>query len=83
MATSTPNFGWPVPTLHDPATIADDMLAFAKPVDAVVKGLADRLEAREKIFITHAGDGAYSFHNGLGEPVTVVAGDDGDWEVIV
>lgn len=83
MATTTPHFGFPVPENPDPATIPKDMMTFAIPVDAVIKELSDRVEARENVFAVHDGEGVYSFKNGLGEPVTVVAGDDGDWEVIV
>lgn len=82
MATTTPNFGWPIPTNPDPATIPEDMLTFAVPVDAAIKELSDRVEAQESVYIAHDGDGAYSFQNGLGAPVAVEAGVDGDWQVL-
>lgn len=82
MAVSTPNFGWPVPEKPDPATIPQDILNLAIPIDAVVQQLADRVEAREKVFAVHDSDGTYSFANGLGEPLPVAHTADGAWQVI-
>ncbi|MFW0169298.1 hypothetical protein [Rothia sp. P4278] len=82
MSIATPNFGWPVPVKPDPATIPQDMLNLALPIDAVVQQLSDRVEARESIIVAHDGQGAWSLHNGLGEPVPVHDAGDGDWQVM-
>ncbi|WHS51382.1 hypothetical protein QM007_05330 [Rothia sp. SD9660Na] len=83
MATSTPNYGWPVPQSPDPAQIPKDMLNLAIPIDAIVKEFSDRLEARENVFITHEGEGAYTVANGLGEAVPVKSDGDGTWQVLL
>lgn len=82
MAT-TPNYGWPVPDAPNPDNVPKDMLALAVPIDAVVKELSDRLEARESIFAHHGGDGNWVFANGLGEPVMVSNSREGDWQVLI
>lgn len=83
MATTTPNYGWPIPQDPDPAQVPKDMLNLAIPIDAIIKELSDRVEARESIFITHEEDGSWSFANGLGEPVAVEASQEGDWQVLL
>lgn len=51
-------------------------------IDAQLAGLSARLDAREKIFTTHESDGSWGVQTGLGEPVPVSAGADGDWQVV-
>lgn len=51
-------------------------------IDAKLAELDGRLKARDEVFVAHDGSGAWSVHNGLGEPVDVHAGVDGEWEVV-
>lgn len=81
MAT-TANFGLPVPDSPDPAKVPEHMLNLAVPIDALLRELSDRVEAREKVFVRHQGDGKYSFSNGLGEPIPASHLGDGSWQII-
>lgn len=79
---TTPHAGIPFKGTRSPATIAGDNEEAYRVIDAQLAGLAARLAAREKIFTTHESDGSWGVHTGLGEPVAVNAGADGDWQVI-
>lgn len=47
MATSTPNYGWPLPQNPDPAQIPKDMLNLAMPIDAALQTATDRISEFE------------------------------------
>lgn len=82
MASTTPGMGIPYRETGDPATVAQDNEGAYRVIDARLSELQTRLTAREKIFATHDGDGSWGIRTGLGEPVPVNAGADGDWQVI-
>lgn len=73
---ATPSMGIPYKGQDSPATVATDNEAAYRVIDAKLADLQARQEAREKLFITHTGDGLYTVTNGLGEPVPV--NNDGD-----
>lgn len=62
--------------------MAVDAGAALMVIDAKLAELDGRLKARDEVFVAHDGAGAWSVHNGLGEPVDVHAGVDGEWEVV-
>lgn len=74
--------GIPYRGTRSPATIAGDNEDAYRVIDARLASLSARLDAREKIFVAHESDGSWGVHTGLGEPVTVHAGADGDWQVV-
>ncbi|MCM3510424.1 hypothetical protein M3668_06495 [Rothia sp. P100] len=78
----TAHSGIPYRGNDSPADIDDDNEAAYKVIDAKLADVDSRLAARENVFIVHEGEGQYSFHNGLGEPLAVQANNDGDWEII-
>lgn len=82
MAKTTPSMGIPYRETGDLATVAQDNEAAYRVIDARLSELQTRLAAREKIFATHNGDGSWEVQTGLGEPVSVNAGADGDWQVV-
>lgn len=82
MAGTTPGVGIPYRQDGDPARVAQDNEAAYRVIDAKIAELQTKLAAREKIFTTHAADGAWEVQTGLGEPVPVNAGADGDWQVV-
>lgn len=82
MAKATPSMGIPYRENGDPAKIAQDNEAAYRVIDAKLAELQTRLTAREKIFATHDGDGSWGIQTGLGEPIPVNAGADGDWQVV-
>lgn len=82
MAKATPSMGIPYRETGDLATVAQDNEAAYRVIDARLSELQSRLSAREKIFATHNGDGSWEVQTGLGEPVPVNAGADGDWQVV-
>lgn len=82
MAKATPSMGIPYRETGDLATVAQDNEAAYRVIDARLSELQTRLTAREKIFATHNGDGSWEVQTGLGEPVPVNAGADGDWQVV-
>lgn len=81
MAKTTPGMGIPYKEATDPATVAQDNEAAYRVIDARLADLQTRLTAREKIFAVHERDGSWGVQTGLGEPVPVNAGADGDWQV--
>lgn len=78
----TPHAGIPYAGEDSPARVAVDAGAALMVIDAKLAELDGRLKARDEMFVAHDGAGAWSVHNGLGEPVNVHAGVDGAWEVI-
>lgn len=82
MAKTTPGVGIPYRETGDLATVAQDNEAAYRVIDARLSELQTRLSAREKIFATHDGDGSWGVQTGLGEPVPVNSGADGDWQVV-
>ena len=78
----TPSVGIPFKQDSDPARIASDNEAAYRVIDAQLSELAGKLKARDEGYVAHDGSGAWSVHNGLGEPLAVHAGADGEWEVI-
>lgn len=78
----TPHAGIPYAGEDSPARVAADAGAALMVIDAKLAELDGRLKARDEVFVAHDGAGAWSVHNGLGEPVNVHAGADGAWEVI-
>lgn len=82
MAKTTPGMGIPYKEATDPATVAQDNEAAYRVIDSRLSELHTRLTAREKIFTTHEGNGSWGVQTGLGEPVPVNAGADGDWQVV-
>lgn len=82
MANTTPSMGIPYRETGDLATVAQDNEAAYRVIDARLSELQTRLTAREKIFVTHDGDGSWEVQTGLGEPVPVTAGADGNWQVV-
>lgn len=82
MATMTPNYGWKVPESTDPDSVPKDMLNLALPIDAVVKQLEDRVNARDEMIVSTDGEGNFFVLNGLGEEVPVTTDGNGDWTVI-
>lgn len=79
---ATPYAGIPYRGTRSPATIAGDNEEAYRVIDARLAGLSARLDAREKIFVAHDSDGSWEVQTGLGEPVAVSAGADGDWQVV-
>lgn len=82
MATTTPNYGWEVPENLDPDNVPKDMLTLALPIDAVVKQLEDRVNARDELIVSTDGAGNFFITNGLGEEVPVTTDGDGNWSVM-
>lgn len=82
MAGTTPYMGIPYKHGTDLARIAADNEAAYRVIDAQIAEIAGKLKARDGVYLAHDSDGAWSLHNGLGEPLTAHAGADGDWTVI-
>lgn len=82
MANTTPGMGIPYREAGDPARVAQDNESAYRVIDAKLVELQTRINAREKIFTTHESDGSWGVQTGLGEPVPVNAGADGDWQVV-
>ena len=78
----TPTAGIPYRQAGDPARVAADNEAAYRVIDAKLAEMDGKLKARDEVFVAHDGGGSWSVHNGLGEPVNVHAGADGEWEVI-
>ena len=78
----TPHAGIPYAGEDSPARVATDAGAALMVIDAKLAELDGKMKARDEVFVAHDGAGAWSVHNGLGEPVNVHAGADGAWEVI-
>lgn len=78
----TPHVGIPYAGEDSPARVAVDAGAALMVIDAKLAELDGMLKARDEVFVAHDGAGAWSVHNGLGEPLDVHAGADGEWEVI-
>lgn len=86
----TPNHKIYSPDIGDRAQARTQMATMASSVEAALNiqtanqaqanakltDLAARQAAREKLIITHTGEGLYTVTNGLGEPVAV--NNDGD-----
>lgn len=79
---ATPSMGIPYKGSDSPATVAADNEAAYLVIDAKLAELESRIVARETIFATHEGDGAWAFSDGLGEPVAAHDAGDGDWQVM-
>ena len=82
MAKTTPGMGIPYKEAGDPARVAQDNEAAYRVIDSKLSELQTRLTAREKVFTVHESDGSWGVQTGLGEPVAVNAGADGDWQVV-
>lgn len=82
MAKTTPGMGIPYKEATDPARVAQDNEAAYRVIDSKLSELQTRLNAREKVFTVHESDGSWGVQTGLGEPVAVNAGADGDWQVV-
>lgn len=78
----TPHAGIPYKGDDSPATIDDDNEAAYLVIDAKLAELEARIAARETIFATHIGEGAWAFTNGLGEPVALSNDGDDGYQII-
>lgn len=82
MAGTTPSVGIPYRQDGDPARIAQDNEAAYRVIDAKLAELQAKLTARDKVFAVHESDGSWGVQTGLGEPIAINAGADGDWQVV-
>lgn len=80
---ATPSMGIPYKGKDSPATVAVDNEAAYRVIDAKLSDLEARQAAREKLIITHTGEGLYTVTNGLGEPVAVNNDGDDNYTFIV
>lgn len=80
---ATPSMGIPYKGSDSPATVAADNQAAYKVIDAKLSDLEARQAAREKLIITHTGEGLYTVTNGLGEPVAVNNDGDDNYSFVV